>query len=49
MIFWGFFGMGKIILVEIIVYYLNVEVECFLVVMFGIKEICEVIDKVKLN
>lgn len=46
MIFWGFLGIGKIILVEVVVNYVNVEVECVLVVMFGVKEICVVIEKV---
>lgn len=44
MIFWGLLGIGKIIFVEVIVCYVNVDVECIFVVIFGVKEICEVIE-----
>lgn len=41
--------MGKIMFVEVIVCYVSVDVECIFVVIFGVKEICEVIECVCQN
>lgn len=49
MILWGFSGIGKIILVELIVYYINVIVLWILVVISGVKDICVVMDVVEEN
>lgn len=47
MIFWGSSGIGKIIFVEVIVRYANVDVERIFVVIFGVKEIREAIERVR--
>lgn len=40
MILWGLLGCGKIMLVLLLVYYVDVEFWVILVVLFGLLEVC---------